>query len=296
MMAKKVTARLSDSIVHVFFILAAIGCIYPIALIIAISISEVNSIFEAGYRLFPKKLNFLAYEFILKNPQRLLNSYLVTILVTVAGSLTALTVTAMLAYAISRKEFKYGRQISFAVVFTMLFNGGLVPWYMVVTNVLHIKNTIFALILPYVVLAWFVMLLRTFFAALPNEVIEAAEIDGSSEFSTFLKIIIPMSKPAIAAVGFLIVLRYWNDWWLSMLFIENSRLNSLQYMLFALMSTIDELAKDAQVSGSMDAGDNFPSESARMAMAVLAGGPMLFVFPFFQKYFVKGITLGALKG
>jgi putative aldouronate transport system permease protein len=177
----------------------------------------------------------------------------------------------------------------------MLFNGGLVPWYMVITNVLHIKDTLFALIMPYTIVAWYVILLKTFFLGLPSEIIEAAYVDGSSEFNTFIKIVLPMSKPALASVGFLMLLRYWNDWWLSLLFIETSSKQSLQYMLYALMASIEEIARDAQASG-MDSDINFPSEAARMAMAVLAAGPMLFIFPFFQKYFVQGLTIGAVKG
>ena len=179
----------------------------------------------------------------------------------------------------------------------MLFNGGLVPWYILITKYLDLGDSIYVLILPYLVYALFVIILRTFFLNIPIEMIEAASIDGANEYYIFGKIILPMSKPALATVGLLIAFRYWNDWWLGMLFIGSSDKRPLQYMLYTIMSNIEELEKNFSNYSSMQIGEEtFPKEPVRMAMAVLAAGPMLFIFPFFQKYFIKGMTIGAVKG
>lgn len=284
---------LSKIIIIAVMILIAIACIYPLLLIIAISFTEHTSIYDYGYTIFPRKLSLEGYSAVWQSPTRLLNAYKITLATTAIGGVGSLLITAMLSYAIARKDFKFRGPISFLVFFTMLFNGGLVPWYMIITNVLHLKNTLWVLILPYIVNAWFVLLLRTFFADLPLEVFESAEIDGAGQLRTFFGIALPMSTPALAAVGFLIVLRYWNDWWLAYLFADQPKLQTLQYMIYSMISLISELSENYGGAGTNLV---FPSESARMAMAILAAGPMLFVFPFFQKYFVKGITVGAVKG
>ncbi|MGQ9631006.1 MAG: carbohydrate ABC transporter permease [bacterium] len=178
----------------------------------------------------------------------------------------------------------------------MLFNGGLVPWYILIVRYLHLKDTLWVLIVPYLVVPWFVLLLRTFFQQIPISLIESAKIDGASEFRIFFSIIVPLSKPALATIGLFICLRYWNDWWLSLLYIEKENLVPLQYMLYRMMANIQFLTSQLTTTAvDIDVG-KLPNESARMAMCVLAAGPMLFVFPFFQKYFVKGLTAGALKG
>ncbi|OUP81263.1 hypothetical protein B5F07_18070 [Lachnoclostridium sp. An169] len=285
----------TQTILNIIMILFTIACIYPILLMISVSITDSDAIYEYGYSIIPRNINFLAYEYIFKNPSSLISGYLVTIIVSFLGGAFSLIVTAMIAYPLSRPDYKYRRPVNFIVFFTMLFNGGMVPTYMVVTNVLGLKDNIFALILPYAAMAWNILLLRSFFNGVPNDIIEAARIDGAGEIHTFVKIVLPLSKPGLASVGFLIVLRYWNDWWLSMLYITDTSKQSMQYKLYTLMKGIEELAKDASVSGSMSVID-FPSESARMAMAFLSIAPLLVLFPFFQKYLVKGITLGAVKG
>lgn len=295
MVQNKKKAFRTQTILNVIMIAFAIVCIYPILLMISISITDSEAIYEFGYSIIPREISFLAYEYIFKNPASLVSGYIVTIIVSFAGGAFSLIVTAMIAYPLSRPDYKYRKVINFIVFFTMLFNGGMVPTYMVVTNVLGLKDSLLALILPYAAVAWNILLLRSFFNSVPNDIIEAARIDGAGEIRTFVKIVLPLSKPGLASVGFLIVLRYWNDWWLSMLYIQDSTKQSLQYKLYTMMKGIEELAKDAMVSGSVDV-INFPSESARMAMAFLSIAPLLILFPFFQKYLVKGITLGAVKG
>jgi putative aldouronate transport system permease protein len=257
----------------------------------------MESIQKEGYALIPKAIDLGAYEYIFKQPKQLVDSYIVTIIVTLTGGVAGLFLTALLAYPLSRKDYKYARQTSFIIFFTLLFNGGLVPWYILITKYLHIKDTIFVLILPYLVYPWFVLLLRTFFSNIPAELIGAAEIDGAGEFKIFYSIILPMSKPALATIGLLIAFRYWNDWWLGMLFINKASLRPLQYLLYSIMSNLEEFERNLQAQAAMASLDaTFPSEPVRMAMAVLAAGPMLIVFPFFQKYFVRGLTVGAVKG
>lgn len=291
---KRKKLNLTQIWINLFFVLVSFLFIYPILLLISISFSDMSSIIENGYRLIPEKFSLAAYRFVLAAPDKLVNGYIVTTFTTLVGTSLSLIITSLLAYALSRQDYALKRKLTLFVVFTMLFNGGMVPWYMLITNYLHLKNTVLALILPYLINAWNVIMLRTFFQSVPNELIEAAEIDGSSEFRTFFQIIIPLSKPALAAVGFMIMLRYWNDWWLSMLFIEKGNLYTLQYMIYDMMNKVKEMMQEASV-GSMSL-EELPTETVRMATVFLASGPVLFIFPFFQKHFVKGLTVGSVKG
>lgn len=285
---------ISSVFVNGFFILLCLLCVIPIILIISVSISSSDAIYTNGYSLIPQEINLKAYQYIFQDGSQLLQSYWVTIRVVLIGGLGSLLLTAMIAYPMSRENYKLKNPISFFIFFTMLFNGGLVPWYILITNYLHLKNTIWVLILPYLINAWNVILMRTFFKSIPNEVLEAAEIDGASEWKIFSRMVLPMSKPALATIGLLTALRYWNDWWLGMLFIEKDKLVPLQYLLYRLMTNIEELKNGDAMMGA--AVLDLPTEPARMAMAVVAAGPMMLIFPFFQKYFVKGITVGAVKG
>lgn len=249
---------------------------------------------EYGFGLIPKTLSTEAYAYIFKYPAQILNSYSVTGAVTIIGSLLSLLIIAMIAFPLSRPDFKHKNKIAFYVYFTMLFNGGLVPTYLVVAKYLGLKDTLWALILPYLVNAWFILLLRTFFQKIPFSIIESVKIDGGSEYRIFFSIILPLSKPALATVGLFILLQYWNDWFLGLLYIDSDKLVPLQFLLYRMMANMEFLSQAGAVQG-IDVS-KFPSESARMAMCIIAAGPVLFVFPFFQKYFVKGLTVGAVKG
>jgi len=283
-------------LINIVFILITIACIVPVWLVISVSFSRENDVYLYGYSLIPRNFTTLAYETILSNPRILLDSYLVTICVTVSGTLVSICLISSLAYVLARKSFKYRSILSFYVFFTMLFNGGLVPYYILVGRWLGLRDTIFALIVPGLMNAWFVMLMKGFLINIPDSMIESAKIDGASEFTIYSRIVLPVSKPAIATITLFIALNYWNDWFNSMLYIDNQRLYSLQYLLMRILKNLEFLK--SEVVGKFVRLDQItiPTLSARMAICILAAGPMLFIFPFFQKYFVKGLTVGAIKG
>ena len=268
----------------------------PIFVIISISLSSERDILRNGYWFFPRAFSLEGYQTIFKSPAAILRSYQVSFITTTCGCILGVIVSSLIAYPLSRQSFRFKGVVSFLVFFTMLFNGGLVPWYMVVTRVLGLGNSILALILPYVFSAWYILLLRTYFKRVPLELIESAYMDGANEPVIFSRIIVPLSKPAIATIALFYLLRYWNDWWLALLYIDDQKLAPLQFTLHRIMANIlfiTQMMPDATID--LNTG-LMPNETVRMAMCMVACGPMLFVFPFFQKYFVKGITVGALKG
>lgn len=277
---------------NLIFILLSLSCLLPIILIISVSFSDNGEILKNGYSFLPRGFNLDAYEYLMKDSTKLVNAYKITLIATGGGTLVSMLSTIMLAYVTSRKDYKYKNIISFLIAFTMLFNAGLVPSYIWITKYLHLRNNLLVLILPGAITAWYVILLRSFFLGLPDEIFEAAEIDGSSEWSSLFRIAIPLSKPALATVGLFIILGYFNSWQDSMLYMSSDRI-SVQYFLYKTMNNIQE----AQSGNSfLDATQVFPQEPVRMAMAVVAMMPIIIIFPFLQKYFVKGITLGSVKG
>lgn len=279
-------------LIHAFVVAVCVACVVPLLLIVSASLTDEDTLANDGYRLIPRVFSLAAYQFLIfLDPGQILHSYEVSIVVTVVGSALGLLVMAMLAYAMSRRDFRYRNVLAFYVFFTMLFNGGLVPFFIVVTQILHLGDTIFALILPYLVIPFFVLLLRTYFASLPRELVEAAKIDGASELRIFFQVVVPLSTPALATVGLFCLLYYWNDLWLSLLFISNKDLYPLQFLLWHTINAIQTIEQESVTSGYRP-----PLETVRMAMAVFAIGPMLFAFLFVQKYFIRGITLGGLKG
>ena len=283
-------------IIHFVFILFSLACIIPLVSIISISLSNETDIIKNGYSLFPRVFDISAYAYVLYEPIQIINAFKVSIIVSILGTFISLIVTAGIAYTLSRDDYKFKNPLSFYVFFTMMFNGGLVPTYILISNYLHLKNTIWVLILPYVAVPFFILLLRTFMQKIPYDIIESCMMDGASEFRIFFQIILPLAKPGLATVALFTILHYWNDWFLSLLYIEKESLVPLQYMLYRMMNNITFLTSS---SNQMPPGLNnavIPSESARMAMAILAAGPMLAVFPFFQQYFVRGLTVGAVKG
>lgn len=298
MVYNKKSSSISLFIFHTILMLFSLLCIIPIVAIIAISVSNETDIVNFGYKLIPKSISFEAYRYIFANPKEVLNSYIVTASITLLGGIFGLLLTSLYAYPLSRPDFRHRNKFSFYIFFTMIFNGGLVPTYLIVARFLHLSDTIWALIVPYLANAWFVIIMRTYFQTIPISLIESAKIDGSTEFRTFFTIVLPLSKPALATIGLFIILNYWNDWFLALLYISPSakRLVPLQYMLYRIMSNIQFLTQQMQSSAVNVDMTKLPNESARMAMSVIAAGPMLFVFPFFRKYFVRGLTVGAVKG
>lgn len=288
--------KLPQILIHLLLILFGISCIIPLISIISISLSDENSIIKTGYSFVPQGFNFRSYAYVLYKPLQLLSALKTSLIVSILGTLISLMITAGIAYVLSREDYKYKSSLSFYVFFTMLFNGGLVPTYMLISKYLHLKSTIWVLILPYLAIPWFILLLRSFMQKIPHSIIESCMIDGASELRIFFQMILPLAKPGLATIGLFIVLQYWNDWWLSLLYIEKESLVPLQYMLYRMINNIEFLTSS---TNAMPPGMNtsvIPAETARMAMAILAAGPMLAVFPFFQKYFVKGLTVGAVKG
>jgi putative aldouronate transport system permease protein len=281
--------------VNLLFIILSILVVIPLIYTVSISFSTTSDIMKYGYTLVPHTFDLTAYNYLFQVPKQIITGYTISIIVTIMGTVLGLMLSSSIAYLMTRRDYRYRKITSFYVFFTMLFNGGLVPFYMVMTRILHLQDTIFALVIPYSINAWFTILMKGFMQTLPFEIIESAKIDGSSEFRTFLKIILPLSKPALATVGLFYAFAYWNDWWLAMLFINKESLVPLQFMLYRTMNNLSYLLSTVSMVVDVDMS-KIPSESVRMAMAVLAAGPMLVIFPFFQRYFVKGLTVGSVKG
>ncbi|MGO4373799.1 carbohydrate ABC transporter permease [Paenibacillus sp. 2TAB19] len=286
-----------NGFINLFLTILCLMIALPFVLVVIISLTSENSLVQNGYQFLPKEWSAEAYRIIFEKPDPLLKGYLVTLIITVIGTVTSLLLTAMTAYPISRMDFRYNRPITFYVFFTMLFNGGLIPFYIMMTQYLHLKNSLLAIILPTLLSPFNIMIMKGFLDKISKEIIESAKVDGAKEFRIFFGIILPLSTPALATLGLFIAFGYWNEWFYALLFIDNDKYIPLQLLLVRILSQIEFLANSplAQVADKL-AYANFPTLSVRMAMAILAGGPMLVIFPFFQRYFVKGITVGSLKG
>ncbi|RAV00217.1 carbohydrate ABC transporter permease [Paenibacillus sp. YN15] len=289
---------ISRILIHAFFCMLSLAFILPLWSIVSVSLSGEQDLVDYGYRLIPKHLDFGAYSYILSNPMTIVDAYKVTGIIAFTGTLLSLAVISMCAYPLSRADFKYRRIITFYLFFTMLFSGGLVPFYIMMTKYFHLQNNYAALILPSVGNVWYMFLMRTFFQQLPESLVESATIDGAGELRIYWRIILPLSTPVLATVGLFQLLAYWNSWFHALLFIDKQNMYPLQYLLQVMMQNIQEILQNMQNNVPVDANQlaNLPTESTRMAMCILTIGPMLFVFPFFQKYFARGLTVGAVKG
>lgn len=287
---------LSQGFLNLFFIILCALIIIPFLLLVSISISNEADISAFGYSLWPKNIDFSAYSYVFKNPTRILKAYGVTGIFSVVSMVFGVLLMAMLAYPLSRKSLKGRRGLSLFLYFTMLFSGGMVPSYILITKYLHLNDTIWVYILPSLIVPWYVFMIRTFFQGIPEEIIESVYIDGGSEYVVFWRIVIPLSKPVIATIMLFIFLNKWNDWSTAILYIDNPDLYSLQYLLQKIMEDIKLLIDNPQNAFMLQSTVEIPGETVRMAMAVIVAGPALIVFPFFQKYFVKGITVGSIKG
>jgi putative aldouronate transport system permease protein len=268
-------------------------------LIIAASFTKESSLVSEGYKLIPSEISLEAYRYVFRSPQQLLDSYKITIIYSVVATFLGVIVMSMLAYPLSRPNYKYKKIVTFFIFFTMLFSGGLVPTYIWMTRYLHMGDTIWVYILPFLVNAFHVIVIRTFFQGLPSALMESAKIDGASELQTFFKIVLPLSKPVIATISLLTLLARWNDWNTALIYIKSTKLYSLQYLLQKILREaefVKNMAESSPVAGIDFNASNLPSITIRFAMCMVAAGPMLVVFPFFQKYFAKGLTVGAVKG
>ncbi|SCP94848.1 carbohydrate ABC transporter permease [Anaerobium acetethylicum] len=274
--------------------IAAMVCLLPFIILVSGSFSSEQAIRFEGYGLLPKEFTTAAYELIFKVPQTVIKAYGISIFITAVGTIFGLILIAMTAYVISRKDFKYRNVFSFFFYFTTLFNGGMVCTYIFYIQYLHLKDSLWALILPGMFNVFYLLIMRTFVSAIPTALIESAKIDGAGEFRTFFSVILPLLKSGMATIGMFLALGYWNDWYNAMLYINSEDKYPLQYMLYSLLQKAQALANIAG-QASIPVAD-LPSNSLKMAMAVVATGPIILVYPFVQKYFVKGITIGSVKG
>ncbi|TLS51875.1 carbohydrate ABC transporter permease [Paenibacillus antri] len=288
---------LAELAIHLIFVATTIAMVVPFLLVVSISLTEERMLNELGYRLIPPKISFDAYRYIFESPVILSRAYGVTIMSTALGTFGSLLLTAMMGYGISRRDYRYNRPVTFFVFFTMMFSGGLVPTYILITQYLHLRDTIWALILPGMLSPFYIMVMKGFLTKVPHEIIESAKIDGAREWTIFVRIVLPLSAPALATLGLFISFNYWNSWFPAMLYIDNEKLVPIQLLLVRMMQTINFLTTHSEFVSRLNVDlAEFPNLSARMAMTVLAAGPMMFVFPFFQRYFVQGLTVGSLKG
>lgn len=269
-------------------------CLIPFIMLVSASFTDEAYIMRHGYGLWPAAFSTEAYTVLFRNGSDIVHAYGVTIFVTLAGTAMGLFIISMTAYVLSRPDFRYRNQIAFFFYFTTLFNGGMISTYIFFVRYLGLKDSLLALILPLMFNVFYLLVMRSFMQGIPASIVESAKIDGASEFRVFWQFILPLAKPGLATIGLFIALEYWNDWYNAMLYISNSELYPLQYLLYRTLSASQALARIASQAGVRVA--QLPSQSLKMAMAVLATGPILLVYPFVQKYFVKGITIGAVKG
>lgn len=293
----------SNIAINIFFWIYSVLCLLPLVLIIMISFTDEKTVLTNGYSFFPEKFSLSAYQFLLEDWAQITKSFSVSIFVTIVGTAISLLIMALYAYPISRRDFPHRNIFSFFIFFTMLFNGGLVPWYLVYTQVADLKNTLASLILPLLVQGFFVLMMRTFFSTtIPMELMEAATIDGASESRVFAQIVLPLSLPVLATVALFQTVNYWNDWFLSLVFISGESgkgMVSLQFLMYRTMLDIQFLSSNTTAAqGLSQSGGlvNVPTETVRMAMAVVGIGPIVIAYPFFQRYFIQGLTIGAVKG
>lgn len=282
---------------HISLFFFAVVCIIPFVLLISASLTDQNAIIAHGYSFIPQQFSALAYDYLILQGKEIARAYGVSIFVTVVGTAIGLAISSLLAYPLSRKELPRRNLLMFLVFFTVLFHGGLVPSYLVYTQLFNIKNTIWALIIPGMLTnGFYILMMRTFFqSTIPSELIESAQIDGASEYRIFWSVVLPLSTPVMATIGLFTAIRYWNDWQLGMIYITKPELFSLQNLLNRIMQDIQFIQSNMPANAS-DALVNMPTDSVRMAMAVIGALPILLAYPFFQKYFVKGIMIGAVKG
>ncbi|SFF44719.1 putative aldouronate transport system permease protein [Paenibacillus algorifonticola] len=275
----------------------ALLCVFPFLFVTIISFTDEATLASNGYQIIPEKWSLEAYRYLFKAGDQLMRSYGVTITITIVGTIIGVVCSALFAYAISRRNFKYRNFFAFFAFFTMLFNGGLVPTYIVMTQLLGLKDSLWALILPLAVNAFYIMILRTFFSTMvPDAIIESGKIDGAGEFGIFFRLVLPLSLPGLATIGLFCTLGYWNDWFNALLYIDSPNLVPLQSMLMRIENSMQFIMKNSQ-NASLSVGvlQSMPQDTSRMAMVVLATGPIVFAYPFFQRYFIQGLTVGAVK-
>ena len=296
---RKVKAGRDDLVLrgisYVGVTLFAAFCALPFVFIVSASLSSESAIMRDGFGLLPNEFTFAAYEYIFKAPQQIIGSYVVTITMTVAGTALGLFIIAMTGYALQRKDFPFRNGISFFIYFTTLFSAGLAPTFIWISNYLGLRGSYLAVFLQLLMTPWLIILMKNFVRSIPHEIVESGKVDGAGDFRIFLQLVLPMMKPALATIGLFLALAYWNEWYLSSLYLGSTvEFKPLQYHLYNLINTANALRNS--VAGSNVSITDLPSNTLKMASAVVATGPIVLVYPFVQKYFVSGITVGAVKG
>ena len=283
---------------HIFMILLVLSCVLPFLLMVMASLTEEMTLTRNGYSFFPEVFSLETYRYIIRSAGTILRGYVMTIVVTVIGTVCNLVLTILFAYPLSRKDLPYRSGLSFFLFFTMLFNGGLVPTYMMYANTFHIKNTLFALIVPSLLMnAFYVIMMRSFSSSsIPDSLIEAAKLDGASERKILMSIVVPLSKPMIVTLVLMVGLGYWNDWMNGLYYVTEQKLYTIQMILNNMINNIEFLTRNASMLGSAASSMKIPQVGIRMGIAVIAVLPVLIIYPFLQKYFVKGIVIGGVKG
>lgn len=294
----KVRLGTSDKVIrgfgYAFVTLYAICCIVPFIIIISTSFTSEAVIRAQGVQILPKEFTVTAYEMVTRSGG-IWKSYILTIALTVIGTLAGLSIIAMTGYALQRKDFPFRNAISFYIYFTSLFSAGLAPYYLMMVQTYKLKDNYLAVLLPLMMSPWLIILMKNFVKAIPHEITESGKIDGAGDMRIFISLILPMLKPALATIGLFLALGYWNEWYQSSLFLSSKvAVKPLQYTLYEVVNKIDAL-KNSVAGQFVDLSD-LPQESVKMANAVLATGPIVLLYPFVQKYFISGITVGAVKG
>lgn len=283
---------------HIFMTILSIMAVMPIILLITSSLTDNNTLLVNGYSFFPEQWSLENYRYIFENGSKILRAYGVSIALTVCGTVLGTAITLLLGYGLSKQDLPGRKVISFILIITLLFNGGLVPTYMVYTNILHVKNTFWGLLLPSLLMNGFnVMLVKSYFVtSVPNEILEAAEIDGANELQKFIKIAFPMVVPIVATIALFTGMGYWNDWNNGYVYISTrTELYSVQNLLNRMQENLQFILNNTGLS-SAGALEEIPSEGVRMAISVIGILPVMIAYPWMQRFFIKGINLGAVKG
>lgn len=287
---------LFNVIAYTTVLIATTLCLLPFIIVITGSFTDNTSIILDGYRLLPKVWSMEAYKTLFRFPQNIIDAYTVTGLNTLVGTSLGLFLISMAGYVLSRKDFKYRNKFSFYIYFTTLFGGGLVPWYIMIVKTFNLKDNLIAICYPGLMTPFLIILMRTFItSSLPDEVVESAKIDGSGHFRTYASIVIPIIKPGLATVALFLSLNYWNDWFLSSIFITTTSKYELQFFLYNMLNSMEVVNRMLSGKG-VTLTASIPTESTKLAMAVVATGPVLLFYPFVQRYFITGLTIGAVKG
>lgn len=295
MKSQKTNNLISRIIVHAILIGCSLLCIIPIIMVISNSLMSEETFAREGFTILPKEFCLDAYRYALRNPRDIIESYKITAIITITGTLIGIVLMLSFAYTISRKEYKYRRILSFYIYFTMLFSGGMVASYIWNTRYLGLYNNILVLILPGMLSPFHIMILRTFCSSIPDSLVENARMEGASEFHIFWRIIFPLAKAGAATIALFHVFTYWSSWFPSMLYMDQGRNTTIQFYLTRVLKAA-EFAENASEMGGIVTVDEPAPEAVRMAICIIAVGPATVVFPFFQKYFSKGITIGSVKG